>query len=183
MFGRRGKNGRLEFTTDRRVCPDRRWFYKGDRRDGRYCRTSSLCRLGGPCRAYTGTVSLPLTHTLCNLDRAEKPAFYSPNTHRVGDGERTRRENSTIYRYGTNFLLFFENISFLLTFSFIKEFETKNSNPIAKLSITWFWNASFITFCGTFRNFSFFFQDQTWMYRETIEFWIWRMLLRFRRIS
>lgn len=79
MFGRWGKNGRLEFTTDRRVCPDRRWFYKGDRRDGRYCRTSSLCRLGGPCRAHTGTVSLPLTHTLCNLDRAEKPAFYSPN--------------------------------------------------------------------------------------------------------
>lgn len=33
-----------------------------------------------------------------------------------------------------------------------------NSNLVAmELSITWFWNASFITFCGTFRNFSFFF--------------------------
>ena len=47
-----GRGSWLEFTTDRLrragVCPDPRWFYKGDRRDGRYCRTSSLCRLGGP---------------------------------------------------------------------------------------------------------------------------------------
>lgn len=149
MFGRWDKNGRPEFTTDRRVCPDRRWFYKGDRRDGRYCRTSSLCRLGGPCRAYTGTVSLPLTHTLCNLDRAEKPAFYSPNTQRIDDGEnstRVLRFNVVERRFPrfsyfsriSSFFLFYFTFAFRFRFSFlIKEFETKL--VIVKLLITWFW--------------------------------------------
>ena len=100
-------------------------------------------------------LSLPLTHTLCNLDRAEKPAFYSPNGSRELDASSTKfnvvERIFLLFSLSDKRLTLFSLSLFLFSLKNLK----LNSNVIATkllIMVSMCENASFIT---TFRNFCF----------------------------